>query len=184
MAPSSPGFQPPENPGRLRSTRPCITLSLLFSWIAPWGTRWGRKAATALMQCDAGPWRRRPRHHYGRWHCAKPKRQKSSATFMTSTIDELPHVFATLRFAGDNLDPEQISAVLGIAPRRAYQKGEAYYSGKRAVTLSGRTGIWLLFTDRLTASRDLADHLAILESLLCPAPHDIRRLARLRDIVN
>lgn len=102
---------------------------------------------------------------------------------MTNTTDALPQVFATLRFAGDNLDPQEIRAVLPIPPRRAHRKGELYYSGKRAGYLPGRTGIWYLTTDRFTDSRNLTDHLAILQGWLRPAPNDNQRLMHLRDIM-
>ena len=63
------------------------------------------------------------------------------------------------------------------------EKGELYYSGKRAGYLPGRTGIWYLTTDRFTDSRDLTDHLAILQGWLRPAPNDNQRLMHLRDIM-
>lgn len=107
----------------------------------------------------------------------------TSATCMTNTTEALPRVFAALRFAGDNLDPDELRAVLPVPPRRAHRKGEPYYSGKRAGYVLGRTGVWYLTTDRLTDSRDLADHLAILQQLLRPAPDDNRRLMQLRDII-
>jgi hypothetical protein len=57
-------------------------------------------------------------------------------------FDELPKAYATLRFAGDGLDPADISAVLPVAPIRAHRKGESFYAGPRAGNLIGRTGIW------------------------------------------
>jgi|tagenome__1003787_1003787.scaffolds.fasta_scaffold20435575_1 hypothetical protein len=100
---------------------------------------------------------------------------------MTST-DSLPDVFATLSFAGDDLDPNEISRVLPVPPRRSHRKGERYYSGRRAGYLTGRTGIWSLATDTLTDSRKLADHVAALTRILSPTPGDNRRLMELRDI--
>jgi hypothetical protein len=102
---------------------------------------------------------------------------------MTNMTDALPQVFATLRFAGDNLDPQEIRAILPIGPRRAHRKGELYYSGKRAGYLRGRTGIWYLTTDLVTNSRDLSEHLAVLQRLLYPTPDDNFRLMQLRDIM-
>jgi hypothetical protein len=57
---------------------------------------------------------------------------------MTNMTDALPQIFATLRFAGDNLGPREIRAILPVAPRRAHRKGEMYYSGKRAGYLPRR----------------------------------------------
>jgi hypothetical protein len=102
---------------------------------------------------------------------------------MTNTTDALPQVFATLRFSGDNLDPQEIRAILPIGPRRAHRKGELYYSGRRAGYLQGRTGIWYLTTDLFTDSRNLSDHLAVLQRFLRPTPDDNQRLIQLRDII-
>ena len=54
---------------------------------------------------------------------------------MTS-FDELPKTYATVRFAGDQLDPAHISALLPVAPKRAHRKGEIFYAGPHA----GRRG--------------------------------------------
>jgi hypothetical protein len=35
-------------------------------------------------------------------------------------------VFATLRFAGDALNPDEISRVVGEQPTRAYRRGQKY----------------------------------------------------------
>jgi hypothetical protein len=81
--------------------------------------------------------------------------------------------FATLRFAGDRLDPDQISQILNIKPTEVIKKGEK----------GGRGGVWYLSTDRLIPGNDLMHHLAFLLSILLPAPGDIQRLTALRDLV-
>jgi hypothetical protein len=53
--------------------------------------------------------------------------------------------FATLRVAGDELDPDDITRLLGVQPSEAYRKGETFSKG-RARNLSARTGIWLFDT--------------------------------------
>jgi hypothetical protein len=102
----------------------------------------------------------------------------------TSTTKTKPAVdrraFATLRFAGDDLDPPQISAILSFAPTRAHKKGEEFFAGPRAGKLRGRTGMWFLATDKLVPSDDLADHLRFIEELLYPAPGNGSRIAALR----
>ena len=47
----------------------------------------------------------------------------------------------TLRFAGDELDPREISAILPVKPTRAHKKGEEFVAGPNAGKLRGRTGI-------------------------------------------
>ena len=54
-----------------------------------------------------------------------------SATSMTNS-EQPTRAFATLRFAGDALDPDEISCVLDQQPTRAYRKGERYRPGPRS----------------------------------------------------
>jgi hypothetical protein len=91
--------------------------------------------------------------------------------------------FVTLRFAGDDLDPREISAILSVAPTRAHRKGEEFVAGPHADNLRGLTGIWFLATEKLVRSDDLADHLRFVHELLYPAPNDGSRIVRLRDIL-
>jgi len=91
--------------------------------------------------------------------------------------------FVTLRFAGDDLDPREISDILPVTPTRAHRKGEEFVAGQRAGKLRGRTGIWFLATDKLVHSDDLGDHLAFVHDLLYPEPTDAHRIMKLRDIL-
>jgi len=104
-----------------------------------------------------------------------------SGTYMTR-FDELPKVYATLRFAGDELNPAHISAVLPVAPKRAHRKGEVFYAGPHAGNLTGRTGIWY-FDTRDLGSPDLADHLRHVVELLYPEPGNVDRVNQLRDVM-
>lgn len=107
------------------------------------------------------------------------------ATSTTKTDTQTDRkAFVTLRFAGDDLDPAEISAILPIQPTRAHRKGEAFFAGECAGVLRGRTGIWFLATDKFVASDNLDDHLAFVEKLLCPASADDARIAKLRDILD
>ena len=92
--------------------------------------------------------------------------------------------FVTLRFAGDDLDPDEISAILPVKSTRAHRKGEAFFAGPRAGNLRGRTGMWFLATDKLVPSDDLQDHLAFVQQLLLsPTPGDTSRIAKLRAVL-
>ena len=60
----------------------------------------------------------------------------------------LNHSLATLRFFGDDLIPENITAVLGSTPTKARVKGEVlvcYSTGKVRIA---KTGSWRLNADR------------------------------------
>jgi hypothetical protein len=96
----------------------------------------------------------------------------SSETSTTRSSNPAQKAFATLRFSGDRLDPDRISAILRVRPTKAWRKGERYFAGRHAGTLLGRTGAWFLATDDLIASRDLLRHLEFLISLLAREPHD------------
>lgn len=91
--------------------------------------------------------------------------------------------FVTLRFAGDDLDPAEISAILPVAPTRAHKKGEEFFAGPHAGMLTSRTGMWFLATDKLVDSDDLGDHLEFVQTLLHPEANDHRRVVALRDIL-
>jgi hypothetical protein len=92
--------------------------------------------------------------------------------------------FVTLRFAGDDLDPDEISALLPVKPTRAHRKGEEFFAGPRAGNLRGRTGMWFLATNKLVTSDNLQDHLAFVQNLLSPTPGDTSRIAKLGAVLN
>jgi len=94
----------------------------------------------------------------------------SSATSMTNSESTI-RTFATLRFAGDALDPEEISRVLKESPTRAYKKGQSYRPGPVAQKSPAKPGygssarsaefkvrmLWII----LMLSRESSRHLAI-----------------------
>jgi Domain of unknown function (DUF4279) len=106
----------------------------------------------------------------------------TSATSTTNS-DKTISAFATLRFVGDALDPDEISQALKQKPRRAYRKGETYRPGPRSPELIGKTGLWYFSTDRLIPSKDLSDHLDALTRLIAPFADDGKRLRTLREIM-
>ena len=109
------------------------------------------------------------------------RRLATSSTKTDAPTDR--KAFVTLRFAGDALDPAEISAILPIAPTRAHRKGEEFCAGPHAGPLRGRTGIWFLSTDNHVPSDDLGDHLEFVRTLLDPTPGDDSRITALRDVL-
>jgi hypothetical protein len=105
----------------------------------------------------------------------------SSAT--SSTKSENTRAFATLRFAGDALDPDEISRTLNEQPTRAYRKGQTYRSGPHGPEVIGKTGVWYFSTRRKIQSKDLADHLGVLERLVAPFGDQDHRLKEIRAIM-
>ncbi len=91
--------------------------------------------------------------------------------------------FATLRFVGNELDPDEISRVVKEHPTRAYKKGETYRPGPRSPEVTGKTGVWYFSTKHKIQSKDLTDHLNALERLISPFADQDRRLKELRDIM-
>jgi hypothetical protein len=101
----------------------------------------------------------------------------------TTKSENRSRAFATLRFAGDALDPDEISRVIKEQPTRAYRKGEKYRTGPHGPEIVGKTGVWYFSTRRKIPSRDLIDHLEALVRLVSPFADDGKRLSQLRDIM-
>ena len=95
----------------------------------------------------------------------------TSAISMTNS-ESPSQVFATLRFAGDELDPDEISHVVRQEPTWAYRKGQRYQPGPRSPDITGKTGVWYFSTKRNVPSKDLRDHLDALASLVFPRADD------------
>ena len=89
-----------------------------------------------------------------------------------------------MRFAGDALDPDEISLVVKEQPTKAYRKGQTYRSGPHGPDVTGRTGIWYFSTRRKVPSNDLSDYLNALERLIAPFGDQDNRLKELRDIMD
>ena len=74
--------------------------------------------------------------------------------------------FAVLRVMGDLLDPAEITDVLKRSPTAAHGKNEKYYMGERSGFVQGRTGVWMLSTDKIIKSNDFNDHLSAILAVL------------------
>jgi len=79
-------------------------------------------------------------------------------------MGELSETAASLRFGGDDLDPAEVSRLLGATPTLAYRKGEPWLTpnGQKII---GRTGVWMLGIERVrpgSLDRQIADLLAPL----------------------
>jgi Domain of unknown function (DUF4279) len=92
--------------------------------------------------------------------------------------------FATLRFLGDCLDPDRITAILGVQPTKAYQKGERYLAGPRAGHVTGRTGVWVFATDSVVNSAELDRHLELRADLIFREPAREERLQELHELMS
>ncbi len=101
----------------------------------------------------------------------------------TKTVEgtETLSAFATLRFSSDRLEPDRITAILGVEPTTAYRKGEIYRRS-RGHEVRGRTGVWLLSTRRTVQGNQLADHFRHLVAALCPAGQ-ANHITALRDLM-
>ena len=106
-----------------------------------------------------------------------------SSVTSTTKSDNMIRAFATLRFAGDALDPDEISRVVKEQPTKAYRKGQTFRSGPHGPDVTGRTGVWYFSTKRKVKSKNLADHLNVLERLVAPFGDQGVRLKELSDIM-
>ena len=98
-------------------------------------------------------------------------------------MTEPVRAFATLRVAGDDLVPDEVTRILKIVPTTAYAKGEHYSAGSRSADLVGRTGVWFFSTKGVVAGNLLADHLAFLARLLLPGSGEVGPLPRLQQVL-
>jgi hypothetical protein len=98
-------------------------------------------------------------------------------------MTEPVRAFATLRVAGDDLVPDEVTRILKIVPTTAYAKGEHYSAGTRSTDLIGRTGVWFFSTKGVVAGNLLADHLAFLARLLLPGSGEAGPLPRLQQML-
>ena len=54
----------------------------------------------------------------------------------------IDHSVATLRFFGDDLVPEEITALLGASPTVSYRKGQELVGSKTGLVRIAKTGSW------------------------------------------
>jgi hypothetical protein len=91
--------------------------------------------------------------------------------------------FATLRVAGDDLVPDEVTRILKIVPTTSYAKDMPYSTGPRSPDLIGRTGVWFFSTKGVVAGNQLNDHLAFLARLLLPGSGEAGPLPRLQQLL-
>ena len=64
--------------------------------------------------------------------------------------DPLQRASVTLLIHGDDLVPEELSAILGVQPKTGVRKGEIFMNrGRPGTTVKARTGMWHLGTGDL-----------------------------------
>lgn len=68
---------------------------------------------------------------------------------------------------GAKLEPDQVTSILHAVPTTAYRKGEPYKRSGRNIA-RGRTGLWLLSSEKAVHSSNLNDHLLYLVKILFP----------------
>src|SRR5215210_5718442 len=93
--------------------------------------------------------------------------------------------FATIRFAGAFLDPDEMTYVLGQEPTLAYRKGERYRIDSRGSERVGKTGLWLFSTDKNVPDFELLGHINAIARLVADDPlHPAqdRKLLKIRSI--
>jgi Domain of unknown function (DUF4279) len=108
------------------------------------------------------------------------------AMSMTKSTEEVLQntAFATLRFRGDRLNPDRITAILGVRPTKAYRRGERYFAGPRAGHVTGRTGVWVFATDSIVEGPELDRHLEHLVEVIFRAPNCAKRLKQLHELMS
>jgi hypothetical protein len=101
----------------------------------------------------------------------------------TKFDDGSVRAFATLRFVGDDLDPDEISRALAEKPTKAHRKGERFYPGPRSPAILGKTGVWYFSTRRRIRSADINTHLEKIIAVIFPFADGERTFRGIRDIM-
>ncbi len=72
-------------------------------------------------------------------------------------------ISVTLRIAGDLLDPEEITAILNVAPRVSRRKGDVRISSSKREIVS-KFGLWTWKSEDLSNTLTIDDHINRLKS--------------------
>lgn len=75
------------------------------------------------------------------------------------------HSLVTLRFFGDDLLPDEISALLGAIPTASHHKGQELKGGQSGVVRIARTGSWRLSVPRREPENLEAQIFEVLDQL-------------------
>jgi len=86
--------------------------------------------------------------------------------------------FATFRLSKEDLNPDDVSRLLGLEPSRVQRKGEPQYPKNPDSPLRFRSGGWHLSTQGHVESRDLRRHVDWLLERLEPKRDVLLRLSR------
>jgi hypothetical protein len=86
--------------------------------------------------------------------------------FYSGAGGEVDECWIMLRFLGDNLEPDSITAMLGVDPTSSCRKGEPPSNGRTGPV---PTGYWVLDCERTTNSADHQIQRLLREDL----PHDM-----------
>ena len=77
----------------------------------------------------------------------------------------IDHSLATLRFFGDDLVPEEITALLGANPTVSYRKGQELVGSKTGIVRIAKTGSWRFSAARREPEDLEAQIMEILDQL-------------------
>lgn len=116
--------------------------------------------------------------------CVEARREFTLATSWTRSETGAPpaRALATLRFAGETLDPDELTAILGIEPTLKYRRGEAYQPGPRSPKRTEPVGCWFLSTKGMVRSHELEHHLGSLAGMIAAEPGGLRSTAKLESL--
>lgn len=85
-----------------------------------------------------------------------------------SSSDGTIRTFVSLRIAGDNLWPDEITEIMGLYPIEAHVKDQNFHLQNNRDKIKARTGVWYFDTEKIINSHRLADHTNFLLATLCP----------------
>jgi hypothetical protein len=85
-------------------------------------------------------------------------------------------VFVSFGVRGDNLDPVQVTQLLGIQPSRSYARGEKYITRVSRTQTGERVhpvGVWQISSETAVVSDGIQEHLDYIADLIGPKHNEI-----------
>ena len=96
--------------------------------------------------------------------------------------DDVGRVSAALCANGTELSPEEVSAMLGIAPEYAHRVGQPILNASGKQVDTRKTNYWMYGTSALVKSKDLDEHLRALLTIFVPRADAVHELAKRSEV--
>ena len=101
------------------------------------------------------------------------KMKINSKQHQMKTEMETNNIYIRFFIRGENIDPDEISHILGIIPSYKYKRGDLHGKNNQMVR---KKGLWSITSDEKVASSDLQLHIDWLLALLEPVKNQLNSI--------